>query len=117
MHGFFVPPTRGRSMFAGKMQKSVTPATASPAPRSNSVSVNDGTSDTTRDGGVAKSKVRPRTSFIASIKKPRQECLCHINPRAEQDFCLCRRPAGTRKAALRQAGVAQTLLSVLVLGR
>src|SRR5947209_15805272 len=65
MRGFFVPPTRGRLIRSGKMQKSVMPATASPAPRSKSVSVSDGTSETTRDGGVAKSNVRPRMSFIA----------------------------------------------------
>src|SRR5258708_33896222 len=40
------------------------PATESPAPRSKSVSVREGTSDTTRVGGVVKSKLRPRRSFI-----------------------------------------------------
>src|SRR5688572_13414320 len=48
--GFFVPPTRGNARFGGKMQKSVIATTASPAPSSKSVSVIEGTSDTTRRG-------------------------------------------------------------------
>src|SRR5712691_2400272 len=48
MSGVFVPPTRGRSMPSGKIQKSVMPTTASPAPRAKRVSVSEGTSETTR---------------------------------------------------------------------
>src|SRR2546430_13802183 len=48
MVGVFVPPTRGRSMPSGKMQKSVMPTTASPAPSAKRVSVSEGTSETTR---------------------------------------------------------------------
>src|SRR5216110_2495476 len=71
--GFFVPPTRGSASPAGKMQKSVMPATASPAPRSKSVSVREGTSETTRRGGASKRCSRPRTSrtmrvFYASVR-------------------------------------------------
>src|SRR3954454_12774878 len=73
MRGFFVPPSRGRSIAWGKMQKSVMPATASPAPRSKSVSVSEGTSETTRRGGASKRCSRPRTSrtmrvFYASVR-------------------------------------------------
>src|SRR6185436_12647202 len=52
--GFFVPPTRGRSRFSGKIQKSVTATTSAPAPRSKRVSVSEGTSETTRRGGDGK---------------------------------------------------------------
>src|SRR3990172_5721627 len=48
----FVPPTTARrlSSVAGGRQNSVTPTTASPAPRSNKLSVIDGTRLTTRCG-------------------------------------------------------------------
>src|ERR1043165_9950885 len=55
------------------MQKSVMPATAPPAPRSKSVSVREGTSETTRRGGASNRCSRPRTSrtmrvFYASVR-------------------------------------------------
>src|SRR6476661_651500 len=55
------------------MHQSVMPATASPAPRSKSVSVREGTSETTRRGGASKRCSRPRTSrtmrvFYASVR-------------------------------------------------
>src|ERR1043165_7365584 len=55
------------------MQKSVMPATAPPAPRSKSVSVREGTSETTRRGGVSNRCSRPRRSrpmrvFYASVR-------------------------------------------------
>src|SRR4051794_17850794 len=105
MCGFFVPPTRGRSSVFGKMQKSVMPATASPAPRSKRVSVSEGTSDTTRAGGVGNSKVRPRRSSIGEVK------LC-------TDKSVCATLAAgllpqTRIFPLARIDVAQTLLSVL----
>src|SRR5437868_4303942 len=55
------------------MHQSVMPATSPPAPRSKSVSVREGTSETTRRGGASKWCSRPRTSrtmrvFYASVR-------------------------------------------------
>ena len=55
------------------------PTTASPAPRSKSVSVSDGTSETTRDGGVGEIEGASEKIFHREHQKHRLECLCHIN--------------------------------------
>src|SRR5205809_532204 len=73
MSGVFVPPTRGRSMPSGKMQKFVMPTTSSPAPRANSVSVSEGTRDAVHcqiaDGAIAARGFLDARALVSNLRK------------------------------------------------